>query len=129
MLRLYDYLDSGNGYKARLLLHLLGEPFELIELDIMEGHLKAHDAFVGVPDHRRHRALRLHPRGRRRRLRYVRLSRDPGLVRARGGPTGLRRDYGGVRSLSLLCCHHRARPGDPRINAPRRPGLPDQVRQ
>ena len=93
MLRLYDYLDSGNGYKARLLLHLLGEPFELIELDIMEGHLKAHDAFVGVPDHRRHRALRLHPRGRRRRFRHIRLSRDPGLVRARGGPTRVCRDY------------------------------------
>jgi glutathione S-transferase len=37
MLRLYDYLDSGNGYKVRLLLHQLAIPFELIELDIMKG--------------------------------------------------------------------------------------------
>ena len=40
MLRLYDYLDSGNGYKARLLLHLLCEPFELVELDIMKGETR-----------------------------------------------------------------------------------------
>ena len=37
MLRLYDYLDSGNGYKVRLLLHQLGIPFELVEVDIMQG--------------------------------------------------------------------------------------------
>lgn len=34
MLRLYDYLPSGNGYKCRLLLTQLGIPFERIELDI-----------------------------------------------------------------------------------------------
>src|SRR5262245_8361088 len=37
MLRLYDYLPSGNGYKVRLLLTQLGIPFERIELDILEG--------------------------------------------------------------------------------------------
>ncbi len=37
MLRLHDYLDSGNGYKVRLLLRFLGRPYELVELDIMEG--------------------------------------------------------------------------------------------
>ncbi len=37
MIRLYDYLDSGNGYKVRLLLHQLGVPFELVEVDIMKG--------------------------------------------------------------------------------------------
>ncbi len=37
MLRLYDYLDSGNGYKVRLLLHQLDIPFELVEVDIMQG--------------------------------------------------------------------------------------------
>jgi glutathione S-transferase len=37
MLRLYDYFDSGNGYKVRLLLHQLAIPFELVELDIMKG--------------------------------------------------------------------------------------------
>ena len=40
MLRLYDYLDSGNGYKVRLLLALLGERFELIELDIVAGETR-----------------------------------------------------------------------------------------
>lgn len=37
MIRLYDYLPSGNGYKVRLLLTLLGIPFERIELDILKG--------------------------------------------------------------------------------------------
>ncbi len=37
MLRLHDYLDSGNGYKVRLLLRFLGRPYELVELDIMAG--------------------------------------------------------------------------------------------
>ncbi|HYG88242.1 MAG TPA: glutathione S-transferase family protein [Azospirillum sp.] len=34
MLRLYDNLSSGNGYKCRLLLHKLGIPYERVELDI-----------------------------------------------------------------------------------------------
>jgi glutathione S-transferase len=37
MIRLYDYLESGNGYKVRLILTLLGIPFERIELDIVTG--------------------------------------------------------------------------------------------
>ena len=37
MLRLYDYLRSGNGYKARLLLHQLQLPFELVLVDIEKG--------------------------------------------------------------------------------------------
>src|SRR5512145_2215214 len=37
MLRLYDFLESGNGYKVRLLLHQLGIPFERVELDITRG--------------------------------------------------------------------------------------------
>ena len=37
MLRLYDYLPSGNSYKVRLLLHQLGIPFERIDVDIMSG--------------------------------------------------------------------------------------------
>jgi glutathione S-transferase len=37
MFRLYDYLESGNGYKVRLLLTQLGIPFERIELDIVKG--------------------------------------------------------------------------------------------
>ncbi len=34
MLKLYDNLESGNGYKVRLLLHQLEIPFERVELDI-----------------------------------------------------------------------------------------------
>jgi glutathione S-transferase len=34
---LYDYLDSGNGYKIRLLLAQLGRPYRWRELDIMRG--------------------------------------------------------------------------------------------
>ena len=37
MLRLYDYLRSGNGYKVRLLLHQLQIPFELVLVDIEKG--------------------------------------------------------------------------------------------
>jgi glutathione S-transferase len=40
MLRLYDYLPSGNGYKARLLLTQLGIPFERVELDILKGETR-----------------------------------------------------------------------------------------
>jgi len=37
MLKLYDYLESGNGYKVRLLLHQLGVAYERIEVDITRG--------------------------------------------------------------------------------------------
>ena len=42
MLRLHDYLDSGNGYKARLLLSWLGMPYELVEYDILRGETHTH---------------------------------------------------------------------------------------
>jgi len=37
VIKLYDYLPSGNGYKVRLLLTQLGIPFELVQLDITSG--------------------------------------------------------------------------------------------
>ena len=40
MFRLYDYLESGNGYKVRLLLAQLGIPFERIELNIIKGETR-----------------------------------------------------------------------------------------
>jgi glutathione S-transferase len=52
VLKLYDYLESGNGYKVRLLLHQLGIPFERIELDILRGETR-------TPEF-----LRLNPNGR-----------------------------------------------------------------
>jgi len=36
-MELYDYLDSGNGYKVRLLLAQLGVPYRLHLVDIMAG--------------------------------------------------------------------------------------------
>ena len=37
MLRLYDFHDSGNGYKVRLLLGHLAIPYEYVEVDILAG--------------------------------------------------------------------------------------------
>ncbi len=49
MLRLHDYLDSGNGYKVRLLLRLLGRPYELVELDIMKGETRTPEFLAKNP--------------------------------------------------------------------------------
>lgn len=40
MIRLYDFHESGNAYKVRLMLHQLGIPFERIELDILAGETR-----------------------------------------------------------------------------------------
>jgi glutathione S-transferase len=40
VLRLYDYWESGNGYKVRLLLAQLGLAYERIELDILAGETR-----------------------------------------------------------------------------------------
>jgi len=40
VIRLYDYLPSGNGYKVRLLLHQLAIPYELVEVDIVKGETR-----------------------------------------------------------------------------------------
>lgn len=37
MYRLYDFHDSGNGYKVRLLLGQLAIPYEYVEVDILAG--------------------------------------------------------------------------------------------
>ena len=37
MQTLYDYLDSGNGYKVRLILAHLNQAYRWVEVDIMEG--------------------------------------------------------------------------------------------
>lgn len=52
MLRLYDYLPSGNGYKFRLLLTQLGIPFERIELDIIEGETRTAEFLGKFPNGR-----------------------------------------------------------------------------
>ena len=45
--RLYDYLPSGNGYKVRLVLHQLGIPFDLVEVDIVRGESRT-DEFLAM---------------------------------------------------------------------------------
>ena len=52
MLRLYDYLPSGNGYKVRLLLHQLGIAHERIELDIDKAETRRDDYLAINPNGR-----------------------------------------------------------------------------
>jgi glutathione S-transferase len=52
LLRLYDYLESGNGYKVRLLLHQLGVPFERVELDIVRGETRTPEFLTRNPNGR-----------------------------------------------------------------------------
>lgn len=57
-MRLYDFLDSGNGYKVRLLLHKLGQRYERIELDITKGETRT-EAFLAKNPNGRIPALEL----------------------------------------------------------------------
>jgi glutathione S-transferase len=52
MLRLYDFLPSGNGYKVRLLLHQLAMPFERVELDIVAGETRTPEFLAKNPNGR-----------------------------------------------------------------------------
>ena len=52
MLRLYDYLPSGNGYKVRLLLRQLAIPFELVTLDITKGQTRTPEFLAKNPNGR-----------------------------------------------------------------------------
>jgi glutathione S-transferase len=52
MLRLYDFLESGNGFKVRLLLNQLGIACERVEVDILRGETR-------TPEF-----LRINPNGR-----------------------------------------------------------------
>jgi glutathione S-transferase len=52
MLRLYDYLPSGNGYKVRLLLAQLARPFELVQLDIVKGETRTPEFLARNPNGR-----------------------------------------------------------------------------
>ncbi len=58
MLRLYDNLISGNGYKVRLLLTQLGLPFERVETDIFKGESRT-PAFLARNPNGRIPTLRL----------------------------------------------------------------------
>jgi len=52
MLRLYDYLPSGNGYKVRLLLSHLGRDYQLVELDLEAGESRTPGYLAKNPDGR-----------------------------------------------------------------------------
>ncbi|MFL5309481.1 MAG: glutathione S-transferase family protein [Myxococcales bacterium] len=52
MLRLYDHLTSGNGYKVRLTLRLLGMPFERVEVDIVRGESRTPEFLAKNPEGR-----------------------------------------------------------------------------
>jgi len=52
MIRLYDYLPSGNGYKVRLLLTQLGIAFERVELDILKGATRTPEFLAKYPNGR-----------------------------------------------------------------------------
>jgi len=52
MLRLYDYWNSGNCYKVRLLLSQLGEPFERVHLDILKREARPPEFLAKNPNRR-----------------------------------------------------------------------------
>ena len=52
MIRLYDYLPSGNGYKVRLVLKDLAVPYELVELDIKKGATRTPEYLAKNPNGR-----------------------------------------------------------------------------
>jgi len=52
MLRLYDFYDSGNGYKARLALAQLDIPYEYIEIDIEKGESRTREFLARNPNGR-----------------------------------------------------------------------------
>ena len=52
MVRLYDFLPSGNGYKIRLLLRQLSIPYELIEMDITRAETRTPEFLAKNPNGR-----------------------------------------------------------------------------
>jgi glutathione S-transferase len=52
VITLYDYLDSGNGYKIRLLLAQLGTPYRYLELDIIKGESRTPQFLARNPNGR-----------------------------------------------------------------------------
>jgi glutathione S-transferase len=52
VLKLYDFIESGNGYKVRLLLKQLHIPFEYIEKDILTGETRKPDFLAKNPNGR-----------------------------------------------------------------------------
>ena len=51
-MRLFDYLDSGNGYKVRLLLAQLGRPYDWTPVDIDKGETRTPEFLARNPNGR-----------------------------------------------------------------------------
>lgn len=51
-MKLYDYFESGNGYKVRLLLAQLGVAHERVELDILKGETRTPEFLAKNPNGR-----------------------------------------------------------------------------
>ena len=51
-MHLFDYLDSGNGYKVRLLLAQLGQKYQWTEVDIDKGETRTPDFLQRNPNGR-----------------------------------------------------------------------------
>ena len=51
-MRLYDYSDSGNGYKIRLLMAQLGQNYDYVEVDILKGESRTADFLKRNPNGR-----------------------------------------------------------------------------
>ena len=49
-MHLYDYLDSGNGYKVRLLLAQLGQKYDWTDVDIDKGQTRTPEFLKRMPD-------------------------------------------------------------------------------
>ena len=52
MLTLYDYMDSGNGYKVRLILALTDQPYDYVEKDITQGETRTPEFLAINPNGR-----------------------------------------------------------------------------
>ena len=52
MITLYDYLDSGNGFKIRLLLAQLGKGYRWVELDILSNQTRTPEFLAKNPNGR-----------------------------------------------------------------------------
>ena len=52
MMTLYDYMDSGNGYKVRLTFAHLDLPFKLVERDILKGETRTPEFLEKNPNGR-----------------------------------------------------------------------------
>ena len=52
MIKLYDFHESGNAYKVRLLLSQLSVPFRLVEKDILKGETRTPEFLAVNPDGR-----------------------------------------------------------------------------